>query len=517
MNVLNRAGAPLRVGAAVTLVAALAIGSWQGFTVDAATGIGSGLAVVLAGAIIAVALSIPGTTPVGLLIGGGMTFSGMLAWSYPATYTWLVNGIIGLVAVVITFPWWRNWRDSLRLGTFWFGAPMFGFGAISAILLEHWKIAAGRVVYTGFALLITLMVVQAARRRGRDLTVGLAVGLLLCQALLLIIGCKYVFDTGWHWTAPNGWGANMSSRFWGGRFLFYHPNAIGFTAVLAGARIGADPRFKLWQRTSVFIFVLFMLYIVQSRTSFLMAGVAAGVYGLLYVWRRGLPRWSFWRWLATRDRRRITALAVLPLVAVILVLGAAGGSSFVFKQRYPAGSSQNQQQPPETVGQTFRNATSGRIGTWQAMGSDWWHDPVVAKLLGNNDEIRGYILRYQDPKDPRYKGQSKLGADDGPIAAGRRAGVLGLLALIAGVAVLIWRVARRDVPAWVAVTVFAGLATLPMEDELTFTTPTWAMLLAVEAMVVWKVWKTDSGPDELSPGDAAPDPTSTRENRPATV
>jgi hypothetical protein len=151
------------------------------------------------------------------------------------------------------------------------------------------------------------------------------------------------------------------------------------------------------------------------------------------------------------------------------------------------------------------------------IGSDWWHDPVVAKLLGNNDEIRGYILRYQDPKDPRYKGQSKLGADDGPIAAGRRAGILGLLALIGGVAVLIWRVARRDVPAWVPITVFAGLATLPMEDELTFTTPTWAMLLAVEAMVVWKVWKAGESPGEADPPDAAPDPASARETRPATV
>lgn len=513
MNVLNRAGVPLRVGAAVTLVAAAAIGVWQGVTVDVQTGIGSGLAVVLAGAITAVALTIPGSTPLGLLIGGGMTFSGMLAWTYPAWATWAISGIIGVIALVVTFPWWHGWRDNLRLGTFWFGAPMFGFGAISALLLVHWKIAALRIVYTGFALLVTLVVVQAAKRRGRDLTIGLAVGLLLCQALLLVFGAKYVFDTGWHWTAPNGWGAGMSSRFWGGRFLFYHPNAIGFTAVLAGARIGADPRFKLWQRTSVFVFVLFMLYIVQSRTSFLMAGVAALAYGLLYVWRRGLPRWRFWRWLGNREWRRITALAVLPLVCVVLVLGAAGGSSFVFKQRYPSSTGQTQQQPPETVGQTFKNATSGRVGTWEMMGSEWWHDPVVAKLLGNNDEVRGYILRYKDPKDPRYKGQSKLGADDGPIAAARRAGILGLLALIAGVAVLIWRVARRDVPAWVAVTVFAGLATLPMEDELTFTTPTWAMLLAVEAMVVWKVWKTKDGPDELSPNDVA-DP---QETRPATV
>lgn len=515
MDVLDRAGKPLRVGAVVTLVAAVAIGVWQGVTVDAQTGIGSGLAVVLAGAITAVALSIKGSTPLGLLIGGGMTFSGMLAWTYPAWATWAINGIIGVIAVVVTFPWWRGWKDNLRLGTFWFGAPMFGFGAISAILLAHWNIAAGRIVYTGFALLITLMVVQAARRRGHDLTIGLAVGLLLCQALLLIFGAKYVFDTGWHWTAPNGWGAGMSTRFWGGRYLYYHPNAIGFTAVLAGARIGADARFKTWQRASVFVFILFILYIVQSRTSFLMAGVAALAYGLLYVWRRGLPRWSFWRWLGTREWRRITALAVLPLICVVLVLGAAGGSSFIFKQRYPTGTTTTTP-PPQSVGDQFKNATSGRVGTWEMMGSEWLRDPVIAKLLGNNDEIRGYIYRYKNPSDPRYKTQSKLGADDGPVAAARRAGILGLLALIAGVLVLIRRVARRDVPAWVPVTVFAGLATLPMEDELTFTTPTWAMLLAVEAMVVWKVWKTKDGPDELpgSPADGVAEP---EETRPATV
>jgi hypothetical protein len=473
------------VGAA-TLVAAVAVGIWWGSRSGVVDGLGASLAVIIAVGVFAVAISLPGRTPQGLLLGIGVPLAAMMAWTRleQPIYVWMITGAVGLAAAVWTYPWWRDAGHVLRLGGFWLAVGLWLAGSVGALALGRTDVFAGRVVYGGFAVVVALLVFQTLWRRGRDISVGVAAGLMICHALLLALGSQYVFETNeFHVTSNSAWGYAQSSRFWGGPWLVYHPNFIAMTGVLVAIRIGADARFAPWQRLAAVGNGALLLYIADSRTSLLMAGVASVTYGLLHIWRNGLPRFRFWTWFATSGARRVMAQALLPLAVTFLVFGAAGGTEMLFKQRYaqPVGAELTPAQQEESR-RNVNAALSGRADVWGMIFTDFRRDSVVEKALGNTDFPRGEIHRYRDPSDPRYAGQAELSADNVAVGALRRGGAVGLLLILAGVGLVLWRVFRRGVPIWIPVLVLAGLASVISEDELVGTTPLWTLVFAGE---VW--------------------------------
>jgi len=473
-------------GAALTLAAAAAVGIWWGSRSGVVDGFGAAFAVIISVGVFLVAVSLPGKTPQGLLLGIGIPLAAMMAWTRldQPIYVWLITGLVGVAAAVWTFPWWRDAGHVLRLGGFWLAVGLWLTGSVSALALGRTGVLAGRVVYGGFAVVVALLIFQTVWRRGRDISVGIAAGLMICHAVLLALGSQYVFETNeFHVTSDSAWGFAQSSRFWGGPWLVYHPNFIAMTGVLVAIRIGADARFALWQRLAAVGNGALLLYIADSRTSLLMAGVASVTYGLLHIWRNGLPRFRFWTWFATPRARRVLAQALLPLVVTFLVFGAAGGTEMLFKQRYaqPSTAPLTPAQQEESR-RNVNSALSGRVDVWGMIFTDFRRDTVVERTFGNTDFPRGEIHRYKDPADPRYAGQAELSADNVAIGALRRGGVVGLLLILAGVGLVLWRVFRRGVPVWIPVLVLAGLASVISEDELVGTTPLWTLVFAGE---VW--------------------------------
>jgi len=473
---------PLRVVAALAVLVAIGVGIWDSQERDILSGIGTAVATLIAVAVAVLALSIRHGSPEGFLLGFGIAFIGMVAWTHPAYLVWAMTGVVGLVAVVWTFPWWRDWRSPLRLGGFWVGAPLWAYGVLGAIGVGAFEVAVERLVYGGYALAVTLLVVQAVRRRGRDVTVGIAAGLLLSLALLLAAGCQYVFETTDRYTATNNYGAGQGDRFWGGPLLVFHPNATAMMALLAAMRLGPEYALARWQRYAALAVAAFSLYLTGSRTAMLVALFASGVYALLVIWRAGLPRWRFWSWLSTRQWRRIVGRALIPFALTCLVVGITGGSDLM-RPRY---SAEEQTEPRGVLiaPRWLNTALSGRPDVWSLIFEDFVESTVVEQALGTGDNTRGTIERYP-PGHPEYEGQTQLGADNAFVAALRRSGAVGALTALVGLIVILWHTTRRHTPIWAPIIALAAAVQCITEDELVSTTVIWVMLLGVESWVVF--------------------------------
>ncbi len=436
-------------------------GGWLG-------GAGAAVAVLVAGGVVWVALSLPGTTPQGLLLGAGIPLMAMMSWTKPhhPIGLWLVTATVTVAAVVWTYPWWRQWREVVRLGGFWLPVTLWIAGALSALLLGRVAVLGGRVAYGCLAVVMTLLVFQTVRGRGRDVSIGIAAGMMICHGLLLALGAEYVFDSGVHHVPDDAWGRGQTDRFWGGPWLTYHPNLIAMTAVLVAIRVGADTTLAPWQRWAAVGNGALLLSIADSRTSLLMAGVASAAYGLLHVWRTGLPR------LRRFGSRRAFGHALIPVAVTLMVFTAVGGAGNLLKDRY------QDHEPRREVTRPL----SGRVGIWEMMLSDFRADTVVEQLLGNTDSARGDILRHRDPNHPKYQTQPRLAGHNVFVGALRRGGVVGLLAVVVSLGLVVWRTVRRTGPVWVPVVTLAALTTLITEDEWVVTGPLWLMVFAGE---VW--------------------------------
>ncbi|MGH3647793.1 MAG: hypothetical protein ACRDTM_11550 [Micromonosporaceae bacterium] len=492
---------PVLAGAVLAVLAALVTAVWWGIEAGPLRGLGAGLAILLGAGVLYLAASVPGKTPEGLFLGLGITLSSMVAWTYPKQVVWGLLAVILLVCVAATYPWWKDWSAPLKLGTFWLGAPIWAYGALAALLSGGMSVSAQRVVYGGYALAVTLLVVQAVRRRGRDISIGLTAGMLAGLGLLLIAGCRDVFPTVDRFTPANDYGFGQGARFWGGVLLTFHPNAYAMAALLVVGRLGPDRTIPRWLRIALLPTSAFFLYLAQSRTAYLLAVGASVIYALLYIWRHGLPRWRFWRWLGSHEWRLAVGRALVPLLVTALMVSISGGVDMLVKSRYDP----TQETAPVTTEEGLplaprwlNSALSGRPDLWWLIFDDFRTDSTVEKALGNTDDTRGTILRYRDPSHERYQTQTKLGADNSLVAALRRGGVVGLLTALIAFLVILWRTTRRGVPVWVPVVVLVALAQSLTEDELVFTTLPWLMVASLEA---WLLWGTGGGSDPPSAAD----------------
>ncbi|MGH3712074.1 MAG: O-antigen ligase family protein [Micromonosporaceae bacterium] len=492
-------------GLGLVAVAALSVGVWWGSRSGIVDGVSAAAAVLIAAGVLYTALSLPGATRQGLLLGIGVPFAAMMAWTRldQPVYVWAVTGVVAVIAGAWCYPWWYKWRELLKLGGFWLAVSLWAVGCVGALLLGDASVLARRVAYGGFAVVVAILIFQVIRCRDRDISIGIAAGLMICHAALLAFGSQYVFETNeYHVTSESAWGYAQSSRFWGGPLLVYHPNFIAMTGLLVAIRVGADSRFAPWQRWVAVGNGALLLYIADSRTSLLMAGVASVTYGLLHLWRNGLPRFRFWAWFATADARRLLAQALIPLAVTMIVFVAAGGTDMLFKQRYAKPEAEAEKQE---AGRNVSLALSGRTEIWGMIFRDFKSDTVVEKLFGNADHPRGEILRYQDPNHPGYEKQAELSADNVLVGALRRGGIAGVMAVLAGLVLVVWRATRRGSPIWIPMVTFAGLASMISEDELVGTTPLWMLVLAGEVWMYVKA-RQESAEPSLEQMPVEPEP-----------
>lgn len=497
----------LIAGSATAVVLAAALGIRHSIEAGGLAGLGTAVATMLAAGVAALAISLPGKSPEGTLVGLGLPFAGIMAWTFvdKPIYTWAVQGALGLILAIWTFRWWQEWRVLPRLGAFWLAVPIWFLGALTAAVSVHNSVMVQRLVYGGFALLVTLILVQGRWRRGRDVSVGLVAGFLLCLSLILLAGADYVFTTE-RFAPASGWGQGMADRFWGGPLLIFHPNPIAMTAVIAAMRIAPDKAFRTWHRLASLGAAAIFLILAESRTALLAAGVAAvGWFGIVLLRNSVVRRKPLL--LLTKPRFRVLlAQALLPIFLVGTVFAVSGGADIWLAARYPetpqkavpsASANPSPSQGPSALPRVDLNsAASGRVDVWKLIVADWRGDTPAEKVAGNADNARGVILRHKwdfakGPAPSWYYTQPKLGADNALFAALRRGGILGVAVAVLGLALVLWRATRRQAPIWFTVCTIGLLASVLTEDDLLYTTPAWAILLAGEILVYSQIRRGD--------------------------
>jgi hypothetical protein len=419
------------------------------------------LAGVIGAAVIAFALSLPGITLRGAVVGGFFVTAGILTWTATdrPLVIWAVLGAGGVVFAIWSWPWLRQVPAVLRLGTAWLGIAYWLLGVIGALLVGHLGVASQRAAYAGVFTLAAFAVLAAryAADAGRgDVTVGIAAAILVAIGALFLAGAGTMFDAVHAVPNDNPATLAMRDRFWGGPLLYYHPNSLAGLAVIVAVRIGPDRAFAVWQRLAATALAAFTLVLTDSRTAFVFAGFAALLHGVL-VLRPGSGFAGF-----PRYRRTWLAIAT-PLAAVALVFVLTGGGGFLFQNRFGG-----------------RDVTSGRVDTWRQVWVDWQAAGPAEKLFGDANTSRAVVTRTNDGQPPGAQ-RLKLNTDNAAVGAFRRGGVLGALAFLFGLGLLLWH--ARGAPAWFALASVAVLPTIATEDWLIGGTNgvLWMLLLAGEA------------------------------------
>lgn len=255
--------------------------------------------VVICALLIGLALSLPGRAAEGAVLGFGTFVASMLAFAHPdqqylAAVGYAVTAIVGIGIALVGSPPGdpatvfrdriRFWAQTLRLGGFWLAVP----AAVVAALLA--RPAVGHVVNLAACLGVFVLVVTAARRRGRDISVGYVAGLLVGLAVLV--------------AATYGKAAGI------GVVLAYPADLTGVVGLACAGRIGVDRSFSGWQRVAALCIGAAVLVTVASPVAFVATGVACVAYVVLRLRGTRMPR-------PLREGRLTLALhAVGPLVVL---------------------------------------------------------------------------------------------------------------------------------------------------------------------------------------------------------
>ncbi|MET7392392.1 O-antigen ligase family protein [Dactylosporangium sp. NPDC005572] len=472
----------LTFAGASVVVALVAAGLEYGRTDSPGQSAAAFAAALIAMAVAGLALSLPGLTLQGGVLGGLFVLAGMLTWTSTdrPIVIWAVLGVEVVVFAVWAWPWLANSRALPRLGAAWLGLAYWIFGILGALLVANVKVAGQRVAYAGVFTLAVLAIVAITSKKRRDLSVGIAAAILLGIAALLLVGAGSLFDAR-HAIPDNASARLMTDRFWGGPGLYYHPNSLAGFMVIAGIRIGFDRAFAAWQRFGVAALAALVLSISDSRTGFVFATAAAGLYVAVTLWRR-------WTGAADAERGRSAWIAMAtPFVVLAIVFTVGGGSQFLFKDRFNPGGG---------------DATSGRTDTWRQVWVDWKAAGWAEKAFGDARTSRAVVERLDDgnpPEGPRRQ----LNTDNAAVGAFRRGGVLGAAAFGVGLALLLWHAARRrpdgSLPAlWFTVAAAAAVPTIATEDWVLGGTngAIWLVLVAGETFATRR---PDPDPVEVEP------------------
>jgi len=237
------------------------------------------LAVFACTALVALGFTLPGRAPEGVVLGVGTSFASMLATARPhqlvvplMVYAVTAIACVGLALAGSPPPETgtrfaarcRFWLDTLRLGGFWLAVPAAVIGA--AVV----RPPTGHLMVLAAELGVFVLVVTAARRRGRDLTVGYVAGLLVALAALV----------------ASGYGRAAGD----GTALAYPAGLTGLIGVVCAARIGLDRAFPSWQRAGVLAAGAITLVVSASPVAFTAAGVACVAYAVGRMRGPTLPR-----------------------------------------------------------------------------------------------------------------------------------------------------------------------------------------------------------------------------------
>jgi hypothetical protein len=496
VNLTARGRAVGLAGGAAVAVAAAVVAYAQG---HGPAGVARALlAAVVAVAVAAFAMTLPGITLRGTVIGGLFVVAGFFTWTFTSRplVIWAVLAVAGVVMAVWSRPWLVHLPALPRLGTAWLGLAYWLLGIAGAVLTVHLKVAAQRVAYAGVFTLAALAVVAIVRparggdragggsRAGADPSVGIVAAILVGVALLLLAGSATLFDAVHAIPNHNQSTVLMRDRFWGGPGLYFHPNSMAGLAIVAALRIGPDRAFAAWQRLAATLVAGFVLYESNSRIGFVFALAAAAVHAALFVLRRlapdrtpeGLPRY-----------RRTWLAVVVPFAVLALVLVLSGGRGFLFHSRFGGD-----------------DLSSGRLDTWRQVYADWKGAGVAEKIFGNAKTSRAVVVRATSDR--------QLNTDNAAVGAFRRGGLLGLIAFVFGLLLLLWHalrvVLRRGppggVPTWFVVAALAAVPTVATEDWLLGGTNgvIWLVLMAGEALALWGAsWRRS---DQLRGGGPVP-------------
>jgi hypothetical protein len=327
--------------------------------------------------LIGLAFSLPGRAAEGVVLGIGSTLASMLDAAHPGR-TLVPLVICAATALACTGLWIaggpspgrelaptigqrvREWSTVGRIGGFWLAVP-----AIALVVIDD-DHPLGLAVMVG----VFTLVWAAARRRGRDLSVGYAAGVLVCLAGL----------------AASAYGQAAGD----GAVLAYPADLTGLAALGCAARIGLDRAFTMWQRLAALSIGAATLVAVASAVAFTAAAVAGGTYLVCRLRAPRMPR-------QLGDAFGVSVVrAVMPLVVVAALWMAS-------------------------VASVPRGRGTADFGSVSAFGS--------AGLFGTTSS-------------DAYAGT----------------GVIGVVALVAGAALVVWRVTGPGLPVWVPVVGLAALA-----------------------------------------------------------
>ncbi|HEY1485519.1 MAG TPA: hypothetical protein VGF84_05415 [Micromonosporaceae bacterium] len=368
--------------------------------------------------LIGLALSLPERAPEGVVLGIGTTLSSMLAVAHPGRplvpltiYLATTFGALGVAlanappAEPVTGV--RFWARMLRLGAFWLAVPS---AVVAAVTVR--TDGAGAIALVA-CLGVFVLVYAAARRRGRDLSVGYVSGLLV--GLAALVASAYGQAAG------------------DGAVLGYPADLTGLLALGCAGRIGVDRAFAGWQRIAALSIGAATLVAVSSPVAFVAALVACAAYVIFRLRTVRMPH-------QLRDRLPVATARMVAPFAVLGVLWAVSALAL------PSGRDEVTDFTPV--------AAFGSTGT-------------VGRLLG-----------YAPPAHPLTFAPT---------------GWIGMVALIVGAALVVWRVTGPGLPLWVPTVGLAMLAgVLASRSGSSYgPSPAWVLVLAAELWVFCHGLRTD--------------------------